>query len=156
MADGSTKPIEKIRPGELVLGCDLNGYVSPTPVVNWYDNGIQECYRTEFKENGSQGGASIALESTIIHKILCTRVVTGQKEEVLNWQPRILPVGTKSKCFYAYTVSSFDDRGCKDEQLAMLLGILVGDGCYTKSVGGVYLSCADDTEIADLQKSIEE
>lgn len=154
MADGSVKPIEKIRPGEMVLGCDLNGRISPTPVVNWYDNGIQECYRTEFKENGSQGGGSIALESTIIHKILCTRNVTGQKEEILNWQPRILPVGTKSKYFYAYTVSSFDDTGLKDEPLAMLIGALLGDGCYTKSVGGVHLSCADDTEIEDLHKTL--
>lgn len=154
MADGSVKPIEKIRPGEMVLGCDLNGHVSPTPVVNWYDNGIQPCVRTEFKENGSQGGGTIALDSTVIHKILCTRVVTGQKEEALNWQPRILPVGTKSRFFYAYTVSSFDDTGLKDERLAMLLGTLLGDGCYTKSVGGVHLSCADDTEIDDLEKSI--
>lgn len=154
MADGSVKPIEKIRPGEMVLGCDLNGHVSPTPVVNWYDNGIQPCVRTEFKENGSQGGGTIALESTVIHKILCTRVVTGQKEAVLNWQPRILPVGTKSKVFCAYTVTSFDDAGLRDEQFAMLIGALLGDGCYTRSVGGVHLSCADDTEIDDLQKSI--
>ena len=155
MADGSVKPIERIKPGEMVLGSDLNGRVHPTPVVNWYDNGFQECYRTEFKENGAQGGASITLESTIIHKILCTRVVTGQKEEVLNWQPRILPIGTKSRVFCAYTVTSFDDTGLNDEPLAMLLGVLLGDGCYTKSVGGVHLSCADDTEIADLQKSLE-
>ena len=155
MADGSVKPIEKIKPGEMVLGSDLNGRVRPTPVVNWYDNGLQECYRTEFKENGTQGGASISLESTIIHKILCTRVVTGQKEEVLNWQPRILPIGTKSRVFCAYTVTSFDDTGLNDEPLAMLLGVLLGDGCYTRSVSGVHLSCADDTEIADLQKSLE-
>lgn len=154
MADGSVKPIEKIKPGEMVLGCDLNGRVSPTPVVNWYDNGIQECYRTEFKENGSQGGGTIHLDSTIIHKILCTRVVYGQKEEALNWQPRILPVGTKSRVFCAYTVTSFDDSGLKDEPMAMLIGTLLGDGCYTKSVNGVHLSCADDTEIEALQKSL--
>lgn len=154
MADGSVKPIEKIKPGEMVLGCDLNGRVSPTPVVNWYDNGIQECYRTEFKENGSHGGGTIHLDSTIIHKILCTRVVTGQKEEALNWQPRILPVGTKSRVFCAYTVTSFDDSGLKDEPMAMLIGTLLGDGCYTKSVNGVHLSCADDTEIEALQKSL--
>lgn len=154
MADGSVKPIEKIRPGEMVLGCDLNGHVSPTPVVNWYDNGIQPCVRTEFKENGSQGGGTISLESTVIHKILCTRVVSGQKEELLNWQPRILPVGTRSKNFFAYTVSSFDDSGLKDEQIAMLIGVLIGDGCYTKSVKKVHLSCADDTEIEDIQKTL--
>lgn len=154
MADGSTKPIEKIRPGELVLGSDLNGRISPTPVVNWYDNGLQECYRTEFKENGTQGGAPITLESTIIHKLLCTRVVSNQKEAALNWKPRVLPVGTKSRVFYAYTVSEFDDTGLKDEPLSMLLGTLLGDGGYTKSVNDVYLSCADDTEVEDIQSSL--
>lgn len=64
MADGSVKPIEKVNPGEMVLGCDLNGHVSPTPVVNWYDNGIQPCVKTTF-----EGG--IELVSTPIHKILC-------------------------------------------------------------------------------------
>jgi hypothetical protein len=81
-------------------------------------------------------------------------VVSGQKEEILNWQPRILPVGTKSRNFYAYTVSSFDDASLDDEPLAMLIGALLGDGCYTKSVGGVHLSCADDTEIGDIQKTL--
>lgn len=64
MADGSTKPIEKIRPGEMVLGSDLNGSITPTKVVHWWDNGIQPCYRTVF-----EGG--IELVSTSIHKILC-------------------------------------------------------------------------------------
>lgn len=64
MSDGSVKPIEKIRPGEMVLGSDLEGNVSPTKVLNWWDNGIQPCVRTMF-------GPSIELVSTRIHKILC-------------------------------------------------------------------------------------
>lgn len=64
MADGSVKPIEKIQPGEMVLGSDLQGNISPTKVLNWWDNGIQPCVRTTF-------GPSIELVSTSIHKILC-------------------------------------------------------------------------------------
>lgn len=64
MADGSVKPIEKIRPGEMVLGSDLEGNIAPTKVLNWWDNGIQPCVRTMF-------GPSIELVSTRIHKILC-------------------------------------------------------------------------------------
>lgn len=156
MADGSTKPIERIVPGELVLGSDVHGNVRPTRVVHWYDNGMQPCVRTTFTENGTQHrkGRNIVLDSTIIHKLLCTRVVSGQKDEALNWTPRVLPVGTKSREFFAYTVSSFDDTGLVDEPLAMLIGALLGDGCYTKSVGGVHISCADDTEIDDLNDTL--
>ena len=64
MADGSVKPIEKVKPGEMVLGSDLEGNVAPTKVLNWWDNGIQPCVKTVF-----EGG--IELISTSIHKILC-------------------------------------------------------------------------------------
>lgn len=106
MADGSTKPIEKVEPGELVLGSDLNGNVSPTRVVARYDNGIQPCISTRFIENGTHrsNNPGIVLESTAIHPILGTQVVTGQLEEKLNWVPRMLEVGCESPEFYAYIV----------------------------------------------------
>lgn len=109
MADGSVKPIEKIKPGEMVLGCDLNGRVSPTPVVNWYDNGIQECYRTEFKENSSHGGGTIHLDSTIIHKILCTMPSKDLDEDGSDLERKILPVGEKSSDFHAHVIMDYRD-----------------------------------------------
>ena len=156
MADGSKKTIEKLVPGDMVLGSDVHGNITPTKVVALYDNGIEECIRTRFIENGTQrkDNPGIVLESTDIHKILGTRVVTGQLEERFNWLPRKLEVGKKSREFFGYTVSSFDDRGLVHEPLAMLIGALLGDGCYTKSVGGVYLSCADDTEIDDIERTL--
>lgn len=157
MADGTTRPIEHVEPGEYVMGSDMCGHVFPTRVVAVYDNGIQPCIRTKFIENGTHRDSNpgIVLESTSIHKLLGTRVVTGQLEERLNWVPRMLPVGQKSRCFYGYTVTSFDDSGLVEEPLAMLIGALLGDGCYTKSVNGVHLSCADDTEIEDLERTIQ-
>lgn len=156
MADGSKKAIENIVHGDIVLGSDMHGNVTPTKVVALYDNGIEECVRTRFIENGTQrrNNPGIILDSTDVHKILGTRVVTGQLEEKLNWVPRKLEIGKKSREFFGYTVSSFDDSGMVDEPLAMLLGVLIGDGCYTDSVSGVYLSCADDTEIDDLERTI--
>jgi len=157
MADGSVKPIEDIVPGDFVLGSDLHGNIVPTRVVDRYDNGLQPCVRTKFIVNGTHHkGEGIYIESTTEHPILGTRVVSGQKEESLNWSPRMLKIGTKSKEFFAYTVSSFDDSGLKKEPMAMLIGALVGDGCYTESVNGVYLSCADKTEIMDLQRSVKD
>ena len=74
MADGSVKPIEKIRQGEIVLGSDMEGKISPTKVLNWWDNGIQPCVRTVF-------GSDIELISTKIHKILC-RTEPGEFKKI--------------------------------------------------------------------------
>lgn len=156
MADGSKKAIENIVPGDIVLGSDMGGNVTPTKVVALYDNGIEECIRTRFIENGTQRSSNpgIILDSTDIHKILGTRVVFGQLEEKFNWIPRKLEVGRRSREFFGYTVSSFNDAGLIRERLAMLIGALLGDGCYTKAVHGIYLSCADDTEISDIQTTL--
>ena len=157
MADGSVKPIEQITAGEMVLGSDMLGNISPTRVVANYDNGIQPCIRTRFIENGTQKATNpgILLDSTAIHPILGTRFVSGQLEEKLNWVPRMLEVGRKSRHFYGYTISSFDDTGLVSEPLAMLLGALLGDGCYTDSVNGVHISCADPSEIHDLEQTLQ-
>lgn len=155
MADGSAKPIESVEPGDYVLGSDMSGRLSPTRVVARYDNGFQPCVDTTFIVNGTRHNSEeIHLLSTTEHPILGTRVVVGQKEEALNWVPRMLKVGTKSRVFLAYGPTSFDDTGFKHERLATLLGALVGDGCYTESVSGVHLSCADEQEIADIQATL--
>ena len=125
MADGSTRPIEKVEPGEMVLGSDLNGNISPTRVVARYDNGVQPCISTRFIENGTHraSNAGIVLESTPIHPILGTRVVIGQSEEKLNWVPRMLEVGRKSREFYAYVVRSHDSAtmpGVKQHRLSRM------------------------------------
>lgn len=44
MADGSTRPIEALQVGDLVLGSDVNGTVKPTRVTRTYDHGEQPCY----------------------------------------------------------------------------------------------------------------
>lgn len=155
MADGTAKPIETVNPGDYVLGSDLNGRLAPTRVVARYDNGFQPCVDTAFVVNGTRHDSeAIHVLSTTEHPILGTRLVAGQKEEKLNWVPRMLKIGTVSKHFYAYGPSSFDDTGFRHEPLAMLLGALVGDGCYTQSVNGVYLSCADKQEISDIQATL--
>lgn len=107
MADGSARRIEKVRPGEMVIGCDLKGNLSPTKVLNWWDNGVQPCYRATF----SNGKGYIAhFDSTIIHKILC-RIdggllnkfeigVNGYMEALIN-----RPVGNGHKSSFIPRVS---------------------------------------------------
>ena len=155
MADMSVKPIERVEPGEFVLGCDIDGRLMPSRVVARYDNGIQPCIGTRFVTNGCRlSSEGPILISTRIHPVLGTRVVVGQLEEALNYKPRVLEIGIKSRTFLAYTASGFDDSGLRHEKYAALLGALVGDGCYTAAVNGVHLSCADKQEIDDLQASI--
>lgn len=156
MADMSVKPIERIAPGEYVLGCGLDGFLTPSRVVARYDNGIQPCVSTRFVANGCHKDVDgPILVSTRVHPILGTRFVSGQRDAVNNFKPRVLEVGTRSKHFYAYTSSGLDDTGLRRERFAALLGALVGDGCYTESVQGVHLSCADELEISDLARTLE-
>ncbi|MBQ4195772.1 MAG: hypothetical protein II622_06640, partial [Thermoguttaceae bacterium] len=56
MADGSTKPIETVRPGDLVLASDhLDPESEPVParVVRFFDNGLKEVVRVRF-EGGTE------------------------------------------------------------------------------------------------------
>lgn len=155
MADGSAKPIEDVRPGEYVLGSDMQGNLAPTRVVALYDNGYQPCVDTKFVVNGTHHRcAGIHLLSTTEHPVLGTRSVSGQTDAARSRVPRMLKVGTRSRRFYAYGPSSFDDTGYRHEPLAMLLGALVGDGRCTGAAGDVGLSCADESEMADLARSV--
>ena len=70
---GGSKPIEEIKPGDMVWASDLGGNPSKSKVVAVYDNGIQPCYETEFScgfGSDSDMRLSFILRSTIIHKIL--------------------------------------------------------------------------------------
>ena len=153
-SDWSTKMIKDIKAGDTVMGCGVDGVMRPVKVLNVFDNGPRECYRTSFIVNGQHHGSAqkYILDATLEHKILGTRRVAGQQEESLNFVPRILPVGTKSKHFYASPLQSFDDTGLKDEPLDLLLGNLLGDGCYTESVNAAHLSSADTLQVDQLRE----
>jgi len=68
MADFSTKKIEDIQVGDYVLGVDDSLCGMPVKVVNTFDNGLRECWRTHFIV-GIRATASIYLESTLDHKV---------------------------------------------------------------------------------------
>lgn len=63
MYDGTSKPIEQIEVGDLVLGANISGYTFPVRVTYTFDKGIQDLVKTVF-DNGS------TLISTVDHKIL--------------------------------------------------------------------------------------
>jgi hypothetical protein len=63
MADGTTKAIQDLKVGDLVLGADKDGDTTPSKVTAVHDQGEKACYRYTFK-----GG--ITLSATPDHKIL--------------------------------------------------------------------------------------
>lgn len=151
MADFSVKAISDIKVGDLVLGSDVNGRISPVRVVDVFDNGFEPCVRTTFRRlRGRSSVDDIVLESTTNHKILAAASATTYSIGDKVKSP--IRVGTRARRFVAEAATSFDDSGFITEPLAKLLGVLVGDGCYTKSVNAVYLSCSDPKEVSDLNE----
>ena len=154
MADWSVKPIEDIKIGDSVMGCDIKGHVSPVRVVDTFDNGLEPCVRTTFRKIRLRASTEdLVVESTKNHKVL--GVCGGTPYMIAKRSMQPIKVGSSDKIFIAEATTSFDDSGLAREPLAALLGVLIGDGCYTESVHGVYMSCSDQTEIVDLRKVLE-
>jgi len=154
MGDWSVKRIENIIVGDYVMGSDVLGSIKPTKVTAVFNNGLRECYLTTFVKNGcNHDSEPITVATTLDHKFRATRRVSGQLDAVNNFKPRILPIGTKSKYFYALPPSTYTGGGVY-EPMSLLIGSLLGDGCYTEAVNGVHISCADASQIDDLGKDI--
>lgn len=144
MADWSVKPIEKIQVGEFVIGSDRDGNTFPVQVINTYDNGEKECVRTIF--NVASSNETVELISTKDHKLLATARYWDK-----GYITDILPVNKKCIRYSAEMTKSVTYSGGTPEPYALLLGLLLGDGCYTTSVHGVHLSCFDPTLIEEIQ-----
>lgn len=156
MADWSVKRIEDIRAGDVVLGADKNARTFPSRVVRTYDNGLRECVLTRFKVPYTRSGAHVELLSTCDHKVLMFRRVNNSSEEINNWTPQVLPVDTPTGKMTAIMPRGFDDSTISliNEPFALLIGLLLGDGCYTHSVKSVNFSCFDTTLVEEVQPLI--
>lgn len=151
MADFSTKPIEEIKIGDKVFGSDKQGNIFPVAVKKVYDNGVRTCHATTFTV--SQTKETVVLNSTLDHKLLT---------KVSRWHPTnqivefgLYPVNEKCVQYAALLTKSVCNTASKQkEPMALLLGLLLGDGCYTAAVHSVNLSCFDPTLIVDLQPKL--
>lgn len=149
MADGTTKAIECIHAGDRVIGSDACGNLKPVVVTDTFDNGIEPCVRTVFRKSRCRSDAEdVIIESTTEHKILGAKV--SPVSNLCSSTKSPVKIGTKARKFVASLPSSFDDTGMINEPYARILGVLLGDGCYTKSVTKVYVSCSDETTIREL------
>ncbi len=70
MHDWSVKPIENVKIGDMVIGSNKKGNLSPTRVVRTYFNGKKECIRSSFA-HPLISNYKTELISTPDHKVLC-------------------------------------------------------------------------------------
>jgi hypothetical protein len=153
MADFSVKPIEQIQLGQWVLGANTTGQTFPVQVTHTFDQGYQPCHSTVFK-TGKRPVKELI--STACHKVLVTTHFSGHSEEYLNNKPRILPIGKRNRDMRCVVPIGFSSLlPMQHEPAAYLIGMLLGDGCYTESVKGVFLSCADQLMIENVSKYLE-
>ena len=124
--DWSIKRISELKVGDTVMGSDTEGNMRPVKVLNIYDNGLRDCWRTEFISNGTHqvSAERVHVDGTLDHKILATRLVVGQLDEALNGKWREIPLGQKSRQFYAKMPNSFDDTGSLKRISQTHLGML--------------------------------
>lgn len=142
MADWTTKKIKDIKPGEYVLGSDMAGFLTPTRVVNVFHNGPRHGYRTRVRKGYGAGSEIIELLSTKEHKVL-----SYQGRNASCAIPEIQPIHKVKNRQWVYLSKGLKNPSeGHEEPLAVLLGILIGDGCYNGGVGskGLALSCYDE------------
>lgn len=154
MADGSTKVIELIRPGDVVLGADRSGRTFPTVVLRVYDNGPRECLRYRFRVGQTDRFATV--DATPDHRILA-RLKLGKPGTTYGhrsiYTPTMLPLSMARKDFSAVPAGAYTGPGTT-QPFATLLGLLLGDGCTTRP-SRLTISCADPALLADVDPLAE-
>lgn len=172
MADLSEKRLADIAVGEKVLGADKEGRVFPVEVVNVFDQGDKDCYRYKFDYSSCRDSSmSSEVVCTEDHKFLMISSSEYNRKRSLHsrgkgprptWEDRhvkrILPAGRMhrganvSVCNPLYPQGGL--QGSKNEPWALLLGLLIGDGCLTVT-SRTSFSCADSTLISDITPELE-
>ena len=148
MADFSIKKIQDIEAGEWVLGSDTNGWTFPVKVTNKYNQGLKPTHRYYFRLGLTR--QYITVDCTEIHPFLCNIKkwsCSGQKDNKIL---QVQPIGKKTKDFNLAFPVSYKYTCDKEEKRALLLGLLLGDGCYTEKIGCIGFSCADVSLVNEL------
>lgn len=135
MADGSVRRLGAIYPGDWVVGVNMDGTTSPARVLEWVDQGVKDVYEHRF----SKRGAEASFVATADHKMLARPESTNGCDK----GNRIVPAGEVRARWVAQRQLGFDpgDSGDPDEEHALLVGLLLGDGYTAGPV--LQFSCAD-------------
>lgn len=158
MADWSIKAIKDVNVGDCVIGVSVTGQTRPVKVVNKFDNGIQPVYLFKYR-NGFKTKHMLSVACTQEHKLLQVTRKSSCKQQVLNNVPRVLEAGTMCRHISTVKPQAAKQRLGKSQPHALILGLMLGDGCYTKGVKyQTMFSCADPSliqQLEDYMKSID-
>ena len=151
MGDFSTKKIEEIQVGDMVLGYGADGLTRPTLVLNTFDNGIQECIETRFKKSRGKMKVFHSVVSTPCHRVLmCFPTRKDKRASAQVYPIGAIPPSHVKRLKFA---GRFDDAGLEANEFDLLAGLLLGDGSYAGiSTQGVFLSCYDPSLIHDINE----
>ena len=171
MANGVTKAIETIEPGEFVLGSDSEGNTAPTKVVRCYNQGLKPVYSWKF--NVGTSDREISLECTENHKVLCNHLrdygkynsqfQRGNTSPAANWRDTyhkkyVDPIGVNAQKFKLVLSGPCTPWEGHREPWAFVLGLLLGDGCCTWSKIGrgtrMMFSCADPSLVEEMNSEL--
>lgn len=145
MADGTVKPIRKVRAGDWVFGVDMEGNTRPVKVLEKYANGVRPVYRFRFEKRGR----SAEVLATEDHKILGR--VKKRRDKLRLGDMKLRSRGTDSH-WQAQRARGFDLPPAPGEGWASVLGLMLGDGCTTKKQPVAQFTNVDE-DIIDLMRT---
>lgn len=136
MPDGSSRPIEQIKPGDYVVGSNMEGNTFPVEVINTFSNGVRPVRDWDF--------SGAVLTATECHEVLASVRSNKNRNCIQIGKHRLgegLHLGSKR---ISAAVPSGGEWFGRDEPLAMFYGLMAGDGCVAPSTGLSWtFSCAD-------------
>ncbi len=161
MADGSAKPIQALQVGDMVVGSDTRGVTTPVRVTAVFDQGLQAVWEHTLRFSNSNLDTA-TVECTEDHKMLMSDTAAYSRgrsqygrgsgaapDPSLQHARGTLPI---SKLGMSRRRAALADggnwQGGVGEPWAVLLGLMLGDGCMTRSDNT--LSCADKLMIEHI------
>lgn len=158
MADGSTKCIKDIVPGEYVLGSDAKANTFPVKVVNLYDQGLQEVQDYTFGKGQTKYRATIT--ATKNHKVLLNKRTSSKSNKDKygrSWGAdpyklsviRLADINKNTHAVYSKSVEGFDGVSVTPI-LAYMVGMFIGDGIRYEKGSTPKVSCADNALVDEV------
>lgn len=161
MADLSVKKIEELVVGDMVLGADKTGKAFPVRVTATWDQGMQPVNRYEYSIGSTK--RRIEVTCTTEHPILVTKKVSAAIYKKYadddfwsptSFIPQVLKAGVRGIDVGAVLPTDIESIVTTSEPLAVLCGLLLGDGIRWDSVKFAHtapkFSCADPSLVDDI------
>ncbi len=150
MANFDSKELKDIEIGDWIIGSDREGNTKPVKVLNKYDHGMLDVFEYVYTQPRSRAKIkqTVSIKCTKDHKILSSYLFSGRMSTPLE-----LRAGTNKTRISAITPKTFSGHiGSKNEPLAFIIGLLLGDGGYSKGTHQIAWSCADEDLLENVKR----